>query len=1681
MKRVISYFLALVILLSASLGTSLSMIAAPDSFYTSFESGDPVVDIHPVTSSGVTGTGTITRTLIGEFTNYQGTNPISVTNATGGTPSTGGNEGPTTLVDRDAGTKFCSTGGNALPLAFTFRFSSPITPKAYYIQGANDDTGYITRTLRAWTILASKDNENWVELDSRSNITWSGNHEMKMFEIENAEAYTYFRLTVTQRNNGNQNGGETASSTIQFSGFGLGDHILTSGFDGTTEYLYPQTTTGPSSVWGGGAGNKGWTGAASLSVNGTKTAENASSYTAIYSGLAIQVHPNTRLSYMVLPNVGGQSTTNYDYEYTSMYASIDLEFSDGTRLKDLGATDQYGTVVSPAAQGDSKIMDTNQWLRILSHIGAVASGKTISRIIVGFEKNGGTPGKNVSTYFDDIAIYREDDPVVTNLADYTNILRGTNNDGGFSRGLTVPAVTWPFGFNFWCPATALGGSDPYHWTQSSDTFRNIQISHEPSHWIGERGTYQFGADSVTNVTSTGAAATAVNGRGTTFRHDNEVAHAHYYGVTLDTDGGRAPGVKVEVTPTDHAAVIRFTFPAGSAHRNVLLSSNNSELTTAASNITYDGSAFATYSENASNGMRRMYVYGVFSAVPSSHYNVADNANRGVASFADLGNGPDGATVIELKVATSFLSADQAKKNLALEISDSDNFDTICGKALAEWNAKLSTVKIEGATYEQNVTFYSNLYRGFMYPNNLSENTGTNEAPDWRYASPYSGSTSNPTIKSGKLYYNNGFWDTYRTTWATYALLLPDKDTELLDGLVQHYLDNGSLPRWIAPAGTNSMVGTSSDVIFGDSIMRGIQFDHINAYKSALKNASAYQANGASPYAGRANSDTNMFYGYTYAGQTGSGENMSWSLEGYINDFGIGHMAAALRDRETPGSAAWKRYNDESVYYLNRARNYVNLYDTSVGFFKGRTQGANGIGGTLVPSASTYDPLKWRWGSTEQNGWNYATYAPQDAQGLANIMGGRDALAAKLDATIATNGLDMGEYGSLHEGYESREGKLGQFGFNNQPSHHIPYMYLFAGQAHKTQALVRDILDRMYVGQDIGQGYLGDEDNGEMSCWYVLSALGIYPVSMGNGTFAIGAPLFKKATITRDNGDVIVVNAPNNSKANKYVQGVKLDGQAYTKAYFEMSAFRGNHTIDFDMGPNPSAWGSGADDLPPSLTTDEHAPDVLKDLTLPTVSVSTSDMPAIDAATINAYLPGAANGANLFNNANSANATWTSQTAEIYYSFNKPAAVTMYTISSGTAAGTYPTAWTLYGTNDGTQWTPLDARAGESWEWARYTRPFTVETPGKYKIYRLSVTGAAGNLAISELELFGSAYAFTDKSDLLLTIRNGRAAVDSPDYGADEKPAITAAVAAGQAVYDDPDATSREISAAIDAIDTAIAKLIAVRKAWVELEAIGYNSASGTITGADGSSDNIKSEATSGVSGVNINGEAISGVTVTNIGGSKPGAWMLYKYIDFGAGEKWFTKVVANYAGVTADCPNAHALVHLDAPDGPVIADIAMPPNGSTWTVYTNGVGVISDPDVSGVHDVYIELQGTGKHVANIHSFLFQYESTSGDDFYLMGHGEDLLPTVTEGDGTLTVRASIRNNSGTERRVSIIAAVYAQDNRLAAVDTRTVTVSDGRRLAETITLDASALGDGYSVKVFAWDADDYTPLCAEFAQ
>jgi len=523
---------------------------------------------------------------------------------------------------------------------------------------------------------------------------------------------------------------------------------------------------------------------------------------------------------------------------------------------------------------------------------------------------------------------------------------------------------------------------------------------------------------------------------------------------------------------------------------------------------------------------------------------------------------------------------------------------------------------------------------------------------------------------------------------------------MADGFVQQYKDGGWVSRWSAPGYANLMVGTSSDVAFSDAYQKGVKgFDVDAAYQAALKDATVTPPNAN---VGRKGLATSIFKGYTPSDATS--EAMSWALEGYINDFGIANLATTLAKQ---GKGDTARYREEAEYFRNRALNYVNMFDPSVGFF----QGKDSSGAWRLP-AGTYDPRVWGYDYTETDGWNMAFHAPQDGQGLANLYGGKAGLANKLDeffATPETAGFPGSYGGTIHEMVEARDVRMGQYGHSNQPSHHILYMYDYAGQPSKTQALVREALSRLYLGSEIGQGYPGDEDNGEMSAWQVFSSLGFYPLQMGSPEYAIGSPLFRKATVNLENGKKIVINAPHNSATNVYVQGLKINGKRYASTSLPHSLLANGAVLDFAMGPHPSSWGAGSP--PPSITTGSAVPDPLRDLTGP--DKGTASAPALVDDTT---------------------ATRATLTAPFTYTFASAGEqATYYTLTSANTTGTDPAGWTLSGSDDGTTWTALDTRSDQAFDWRLQTRPFKIAHPGRYKYYSLET---APGSALAEVELLG---------------------------------------------------------------------------------------------------------------------------------------------------------------------------------------------------------------------------------------------------------------------------------------------------------------------------------------------------------
>jgi len=1018
----------------------------------------------------------------------------------------------------------------------------------------------------------------------------------------------------------------------------------------------------------------------------------------------VPVRADTQLSYVIFPQRNGDDLRN-----PANYIAIDLLFDDGSRLSTRGARDQHRILVTARGQGEGRVLYPDQWNFVSINLGRVAAGRRVTQILLDHDG----PPASIEGYVDDIRLGNVAPDARHQPADFVDTRRGSNANFNFSRGNVFPAMALPHGFNFWTPVTDAGSNWLYQYQDHNGPdnhprLQAFQLSHEPSPWMGERQTLQL----MPEAQASGVPLLDRTARSLGFIHANESAHPHDYRVVFDN------GMVTEMAPTDHAAMFRFTFTGATSQ---LLFDNLKD----EGGITLDpnGQSFSGYSDvksRLSTGAGRLFFYGTVDQPVQRSGRLTGAGRDHVAAWFGFDTRTN--KVVNLRVATSLISLDQARHNLALEIAPNDTLETVRDRAAQAWNVLLGAVQVEGASRDEKTTLYSNLYRLFLYPNEAYENTGSAAQPVYRYASPFSApvAADTPTrtgarIVDGKDFVNNGFWDTYRTAWPAYVLLTPTQAGEMIDGFVQQYRDGGWIARWSSPGYADLMVGTSADVAFSDAWLKGVRnFDVASFYQSALKDASV-----VSPLAGtgRKGLQRSIFNGYT---DTGVDEGLSWSMDGYINDFAIGNLADALTTQHAANDPYAAYYADDARYYRNRGLNYVNLFDADVGFFVGRA--ANG---QWRYGKADFDPIRWGGDYTETDAWNMAFHAPQDGAGLAALYGGRAGLAAKLDAFFATPGnFHVGSYGEpIHEMLEARDVRMGQYGHSNQPSHHILYMYDVAGQPWKTQDKVRDALSRLYVGSEIGQGYPGDEDNGEMSAWYVFSAAGFYPLRMGSPEYVIGAPYFPHMDVRLENGKHIVINAPAVSDTNRYIQSLQVNGQPWNRLSLPHALLAQGATLDFVMGPKPSAWGSDTSSLPASLTTDGQKPQPMRDLT-GAGQGEASSQPAMDKLDA------------LFDNDSDTEATLPAGASTVSWHFPQAREVAMLTLTSGATAAA-PSDWQLDASGDGKHWHRLDTRKNETFSSPRQTRVFGIRQPGSYAYYRLSFPAAHGSArALAEIELIG---------------------------------------------------------------------------------------------------------------------------------------------------------------------------------------------------------------------------------------------------------------------------------------------------------------------------------------------------------
>ncbi|WP_236792920.1 GH92 family glycosyl hydrolase [Amycolatopsis sp. GM8] len=1248
--RVVSVLVSAVALVA---GFAPAATAAPPalSFSSSFEPGDPQPAVDTVEkSSGVNGANG--SAVPGDIRG-------KVTDVTASDENTDGGEIAVNLLDASPDTKWLAWE----PTGWVrFQLSEPVAITHYALTSANDAP---ERDPKDWTLEGSADGQVWTTIDQQTGQSFGKRFQTTTYQLPSAVTYQYYRLNVTANAGG---------PILQ-----LAELLLAN--DEPAPPPLPYMRSYPDSGPVGGYSSKphaGFTGLHAFRYSGTQTSDgHGYSYNRMFD-VRIPVRPDTELSYEIFPQFTGS-----DLRYPSTNVALDLMFTDGSRLSDLGATDQYGFTLSPQGQGAGKALYTNQWNLIRAQLGKVARGKTISRILVGYDSTAGQA--SFGGWVDDVRLAPNTQQPAAHLSDNVLTTRGSNANGNFSRGNNFPATAVPHGFNFWTPETDAGSDSWLYRYQESNNAQNLPtleafgLSHEPSPWMGDRQTFQIMPSTAAGVPDGNRTARALP-----FKHDNETARPYYYGVRFEN------GMTGEIAPTDHAAMLRFTFPDGNA--NLIFDNVRNEGGLTLDPATNSLSGYSDVKSGLSAGAGRLYVYASFDQPVSTGGMLPGDGRDNVRGYLKFGG-----TTVTMRIATSLISVDQAKKNLGLEIAPRASFESVRDAAQAAWDKQLGVIEVRGASQDQLTTLYSNLYRLFLYPNSGFENVGTARQPKYAYASPFT-----QQVVDGKLYVNNGFWDTYRTTWPAYDLLSPDMAGTMIDGFVQQYRDGGWIARWSSPGYANLMTGTSSDVAFADAYLKGIRnFDIQSAYDAAIKNATVTPPNDS---VGRKGLDSSIFLGYTPAT---TGEGMSWGIEGYVNDFGIANLSKKLADEAKPGDPRKQEYLDNYTYFLNRAQNYVHMFDPSVGFFQGRNPD-----GSFRTPAGQYDPRSWGGDYTETDGWGMAFTVPQDGQGLADLYGGKQGLANKLDQFFATQETATfpGAYGgTIHEMREARDVRMGQYGHSNQPSHHILYMYDYAGQPSKTQAKVREALSRLYVGSEIGQGYPGDDDNGEMSAWYIFSALGFYPLQMGSPDYAVGSPLFQQATIHLPGRD-LVINAPKNSAKNVYVQGLRVNGRPWTSTSLPHDLLARGGTLDFDMGPNPSRWGTGPFDAPDSITKGDQAPVPLADVTGPG--------------------KGTGSPAALFDNTSKTEA----QASTVQYQLSAPGdPVSSYTLTSGAGPGGDPAAWTLSGSTDGQHWSTLDSRQNQTFTWRDQTRPFHVAHPGAYTYYRLQFTGP---VTLSEVELLG---------------------------------------------------------------------------------------------------------------------------------------------------------------------------------------------------------------------------------------------------------------------------------------------------------------------------------------------------------
>jgi predicted alpha-1,2-mannosidase len=716
--------------------------------------------------------------------------------------------------------------------------------------------------------------------------------------------------------------------------------------------------------------------------------------------------------------------------------------------------------------------------------------------------------------------------------DYVNPLIGTPVEGfeGKDGGGTMPCVGTPFAMTNFVPQTRDNKISKMPYAYEDNTIRGFMATHQPTVWMGDYGY-------VSVMPQIGKLKLMPDERALSYTHDDEISKPYHYQVTMDAFGKK---IKGEIAAASRCGMFQFTFPKSEESHLIIQGINVSEnkvpfqgyvqVNEVKGEITgYNPERMSAHLGAELKNFKGYFViqfdkefndfgtWNSFRNEPEIHIKGTEQTGQRMGAYISFSTKKN--EIIKVRVATSFISIEQARINLEKEIPHW-NFNQVVNDTKNTWEENLSRIKVDGATETQKEIFYTALFHTMLFPREFSEYG--------KYYSPF-----DDKIHEGVSYNDYSLWDTFRALQPLLHFTHPERVSPMINSLLQMYKEGGWLPKWPNPTYSNIMIGTHADAVISDAYIKGFRDYDVNlAYEAVRKDAmhpplrdterrwgdrdegTLYEARGGLTY----------YHSLGYVPADKTRESVSRTIEFGIDDFAIAQMAKHLGKKED--------YNS----LMSWSKNYKNLYNESNGFLNAKV-----FNGDWHQNAQE--------GFTEGGKWTYLFGALHDIDGMIALYGGKEAFSKKLTENFEDN----------------------HYRHDNEPGHHYAYLFNYSGQSWKTQELIRKHTSAENY-KNIPIGINGNDDCGQMSAWYIFSVMGFYPVTPGDERFAIGAPQFPEFTLRlKKDGKAknFKIIANNISDKTLYIQSVRLDGKKLPTPFITYSQIIAGKELVFEMGGEPN--------------------------------------------------------------------------------------------------------------------------------------------------------------------------------------------------------------------------------------------------------------------------------------------------------------------------------------------------------------------------------------------------------------------------------------------------------------------------------------------------------------------------------